>query len=689
VFPSNEVTTTMKKMRTTQLSLCLVVLTAASCGFPRLSELVDGGGGAEDGAPPPFGLELLAGDIGGPGNADGTGATARFYEPTGVAVDSAGNVYVGDQKNHTIRKVTAAGVVMTLAGTAGMAGSADGTGTAARFLAPSGVAVDSAGNVYVADQSNHTIRKVTAAGVVTTLAGTAGMLGSADGTGAAARFRGPIDVAVDSAGNVYVADVGNEIIRKVTAAGVVTTLAGTAGMLGSADGTGAAARFDGPDGVAVDSAGNVYVADRGNSTIRKVTAAGVVTTLADDTGAAASFTLPFDVAVDSAGNIYVSDYKTIRKVTSAGVVTTLAGAAGMVGFGSLAGVAVDSAGNVYVADFGNNIICKVTAAGVMTTLAGAAGAFGSTDGTGAAARFSGPFGVAIDSTGNVYVADQGNSTIRKVTTAGVVTTLAGTAGTVGSADGTGSAARFGGPISVAVDSTGNVYVADRGNSTIRKVTTAGVVTTLAGTAGAFGSADGTGADARFSGPIDVAVDSAGNVYVADSNNFTIRKVTPAGVVTTLAGTAGMTGSADGTGADARFSSPTGVAVDSAGNVYVADYFSHTIRKVTAAGVVTTLAGTAGAVGSADGTGVAARFSGPIGVAVDSAGNVYVADQNNSTIRKVTPTGITTTVAGTAGMAGILLGATPRFALPRSLAIVGDSIVVSDTNAILLLRHGAQ
>jgi len=270
-----------------------------------------------------------------------------------------------------------------------------------------------------------------------------------------------------------------------------------------------------------------------------------------------------------------------------------------------------------------------------------------------------------------------------------VTTLAGTAGMAGSADGTGAAARFNNPGGVATDSTGNVYVADSDNETIRKITTAGVVTTLAGTAGLSGSGDGMGAAARFKGPAGVAIDSAGNIYVADQFNDTLRKVTAAGVVTTLAGTAGFSGSADGTGAAARFNNPIGVATDSTGNVYVADSGNDTIRKVTAAGVVTTLAGTAGLSGSADGTGAAARFNFPRGVAVDSSGNVYVADTGNSLIRKLTPNGTTTTVAGTAGMAGILLGATLRFGFPQGLAIAGDSIVVSDTNAILLLRHGAQ
>jgi hypothetical protein len=633
---------------------------------------------------------------------DGTGAAARFNLPLGVAVDGAGNAYVADAENCTIRVVTAAGVVTTLAGTAGVQGSADGTGPAASFVFPTGVAVDGAGNVYVADSGNNTLRKVSPTGVVTTLAGTPGMQGSEDGTGPAASFNFPTSVAVDGAGNVYVADQINSTIRKVTATGVVTTLAGDPGMTGSTDGTGPAASFNFPTGVAVDGAGNVYVVDHGNSTLRKVTAAGVVTTLAgtagasggrDGTGAAARFFFPTGVAVDGAGNVYVADFETIRKVTSSGVVTTLAGTTGVQGtadgrgaaarFFSASGVAVDGAGNLYVADSGNSNIRKVTPARVVTTLAGPPGSEGSADGRGAAARFFVPGGVAVDSARNVYVADTGNSTIRKVTAAGVVTTLAGATGSQGSEDGTGAYARFAGPGSVAVDSARNVYVADAGNVTIRKVTAAGVVTTLAGTAGAFGSADGTGAAARFTSPTGIAVDRAGNVYVLDFD--TIRKITAAGVVTTLAGTAGMRGSVDGTGAAARFNSPKGIAVDSTGNIYVADTANDTLRKVTAAGVVTTLAGAAGAFGSADGTGAAARFGFPGGVAVDSAGNVYVADTGNSAIRKVTPTGTTTTV----GVASVLLGTTPSFTFPAHLAIGGDSIVLTADNAILLLRHGVQ
>ena len=615
----------------------------------------------------------LAGPDESPGAIDGTGSAARFgggfyggpSGPCGVAVDSAGNVYVADTSSDTIRKVTPGGVVTTLAGLAGSYGGADGTRSGARFNGPTGVAVDGTGNVYVADSSSDTIRKVTPDGVVTTLAGVE-------------MFSGPQGVAADGAGNVYVADTWNNRIRKVTPDGVVTTLAGVAGSAGSADGTGSAARFNYPSGVAVDSAGNVYVADTYNCTIRKVTPDGVVTTLAgaagsygsaDGTASAARFNYPSGVAVDSAGNVYVadSDNQTIRKVTPGGVVTTLAGNAAIVdqwgspiggyadGSGTAArfcgpqGVAVDSAGNVYVADTGSFTIRKVTPGGVVTTLAGLAGSPGSADGSGGAAHFNGPHGAAADSAGNVYVADTYNSTIRKVTPGGVVTTLAGLAGTSGTNDGTASASRFNGPSGAALDNAGNLYVGDSGNNTIRKVTPGGVVTTLAGKAlfdqGGYpigGYADGTGSAARFNGPSGVAVDGAGNVYVADSANSTIRKVTPGGVVTTLAGLAGSWGSADGTGSAAQFYNPSGVAVDGAGNVYVADFYNSTIRKVTPGGVVTTLAGLAGTYGSADGTGSVARFggfdaslgqpAGPEGLAVDSAGNIYVADTYNSTIR---------------------------------------------------------
>ncbi len=301
--------------------------------------------------------------------------------------------------------------------------------------------------------------------------------------------------------------------------------------------------------------------------------------------------------------------------------------------------------------------------------AGNAGNFGTNDGTGSAARFNAPFATAVDGAGNVYVADSANHTIRKITPAGLVTTLAGKAGASGSANGTGSAARFYSPSGVAVDTAGNVYVADTVNDTIRKVTPAGAVTTLAGKAGVSGTNNGTGSAARFNTPFGVAVDAAGNVYVADTYNHIIRKVTTAGVVTTLVGTS------------AQLFSPSGVAVDNATNLYVADYGNHVIRKVTPTGVVTTLAGWAGRSGSADGAGTAARFYYPSSVAVDSATNVYVADTYNYTIRKVTPAGVVNTLAGLAGRSGTNngTGSGAQFFLPSGLAVDGSgNLYVADT-----------
>ena len=305
------------------------------------------------------------------------------------------------------------------------------------------------------------------------------------------------------------------------------------------------------------------------------------------------------------------------------------------------GVAVDASGNVYVADTQDDTIRKITPAGVVTTLAGSPGVQGSSDGTGPGASFNRPEGVAVDAAGNIYVADFSNDTIRKITPAGVVTTLAGSPGAQGSADGAGPSARFNGPFGLAVDSSGNLYVGDMGNDTIRKVTPVGAVSTLAGSPGLSGSSDGAGSGASFNSPQGTAVDPAGNVYVADTFNQTIRMITPSGIVTTIAGSAGLSGNADGAGASARFYYPTGVAVDAAGDVFVADRDNCTIRGVTAKGVVATLAGSAYSYGFSDGTGAAARFSFEQGIAVDAAGNVYIADTNNNRIRKGVASGAPT------------------------------------------------
>lgn len=274
-----------------------------------------------------------------------------------------------------------------------------------------------------------------------------------------------------------------------------------------------------------------------------------------------------------------------------------------------------------------------------SNFAGIAGEWGNTDGTGAAARFMGPEGVAVDASGNVYVADGWNHTIRKITPVGVVSTLAGSAGEGGSADGAGSAARFMNPQGVAVDASGNVYVVDSENHTIRKITPGGIVSTLAGSAGERGRADGAGSVARFYRPAGIVVGASGNVYVADSENHTIRKITPGGIVSTLAGSPEEWGSVDGPGSVAKFHRPSGIAVDASGNIYVADSGNNTIRRITPAGVVSTIGGKAGTTGGSDGLGSLSVFTFPNGMAIDASGVLFVSDNMENRIVKGTPVGI--------------------------------------------------
>jgi sugar lactone lactonase YvrE len=301
-------------------------------------------------------------------------------------------------------------------------------------------------------------------------------------------------------------------------------------------------------------------------------------------------------------------------------------------------VAVDQSNNVYVADENNHTIRKVTPAGVVTTLAGLAGQTGSADGTGSVARFRYPSSVAVDLAGNVYVADSANYTVRKITPSGEVTTLAGLARAYGWADGDGANARFAVPHGLAVDPAGNIYVADDFNHTIRKITPAGTVTSLAGGRNefAYGTNDGVGLAARFYNPHHVALDAATNIYVSDGNNQTIRKITPQGEVTTLAGLPLQQGSADGVGSAARFNNPWGVAADDQGNVFVADVYNGTIRKVTPQGAVTTIGNVAGRSGCIEGVGTNAYFSTPYGVALDASGRLFVADTSGNRIVIGTP-----------------------------------------------------
>jgi sugar lactone lactonase YvrE len=686
----------------------------------------DGTNGTADAGPHGM-LALVAGKPGGPGDLDGVADGARFREPFALAMDGADHFFVTDRGSHVIRRVdVATATVSTFAGSPGIPGTSDGTGTAARFNNPGGIVADGAGNLFVADAGNHTIRKiVVTTGAVTTFAGAAGLSGSSDGIAAAARFFTPVGLAGDGAGNLFVADAGNNSIRRIVAAtGAVTTLAGLAGTPGYTDGIGAAARFTNPTALAYDGGGNLFVADTSANTIRKVDlATGTVTTVAglpavddgvspypqpgagsaDGIGRSAGFWMPAGITSDGAGNLFVADQFncTIRSIAIAtGLVTTLVGSAQMctasdgVGpaahFAMPSGVVTDHAGNLYVSDlFGYGIKKVVIATREVSTVAGSTGDCGSTDGIGEAARFYFPAGLAGDGDGNLFVADRVNRAIRKLDLATrTVTLFAGSPELAGGArDGIATAARFTGPQGMAADGLGDVFVADF--RTIRKIVLAtGQVTTLAGAA-EDGTADGIGAQARFANPIALASDGAGALFVVDQGNFNIRRVdTATGAVTTFAGVTRAGGSADGIGTKALFFNSSGITSDGSGNLYVADTGNHTIRKlVIATAQVTTLAGAATVAGSVDGQGGSARFASPTGIVCDGQGHLFVGDVDNRTIRKVDiASGAVTTVAGTAHQMGVVLGPLPAgLAVPTALAMgPSGELLIADSGENVIL-----
>jgi sugar lactone lactonase YvrE len=302
-------------------------------------------------------------------------------------------------------------------------------------------------------------------------------------------------------------------------------------------------------------------------------------------------------------------------------------------FSDPAAIVVDAIGNFFVADSQNHAIRKITTNGVVTTFAGQLGISGSANDTGTNAQFNSPSGLAFDQSGNLFVSDTGNSTIREITAAGVVSTFAGVAGSSGFLDGAAGNAQFSSPLGIAVAPNGTIYVADSGNHCIREIS-GGVVSTFAGSPGIWGSADGSGTNAQFNGPVGLAFDSGTNLFVSDANNNTIRKITPNGTVSTFAGAAGADGSTDGALANARFSSPAELAFDKKGNLFVADSLNQIIRKISTNGIVSTVSGAAGIFGANDGVNGAGRFYNPYGLAIGTAGGLMMTDTYNELVRAV-------------------------------------------------------
>jgi uncharacterized protein (TIGR03437 family) len=573
---------------------------------------------AADTAPTSYIIQTVAGsDDSGDG---GLALSAALSQPEGIAVDRSGNVYFSDAAVHRIRKIGTDGSIQTIAGTgvAGFAGDG-GPASAALLNQPYGLALDPAGNLYIADLGNARVRKIGTDGIIQTIAGGGTLPATSTGQGGPAtsvQLAQPRNVAVDAAGSLYISDFGANQVYHVTASGILSLVAGTGTAGFSGVGTSALlAQLNAPAGLAVDPTGAVYIADSANNLVRKVYNGVIITVFntpaptgvaLDSTGmlwvAGASYfgtvvqqisgvASAEDLAIDLLGNAYFTSGAFVMEIPTGGAVTTIAGSGNSPGFGgdggpatsaqlySPSGIVVDSSGNWYIADTSNNRIRRVTPAGVITTI----------EGTGDPAQLNAPRAIAIDSSNNLYIADTGNNAVRELTPTGSITSIA-----------TG----LNNPVSVAVDSQGVVYIADSGNNRIVQVTASGTVSTYA----------------KIDGPLAVAVDASGNVVAADATQ--IWSIASDGTAISL-----ITG----------LTSPGGMAFALDGTLMISDTGVNVVRQLSTSGVLTAIAGTGGAGFSGDGSlALAAQLNAPAGLTVAAKGTILIADSGNNRIRSLTP-----------------------------------------------------
>ena len=582
-----------------------------------------------DAPPKAYMIQTVAGsDFAGDG---GPATQASLGQAEGIAISRDGAIYVADAADNRVRKITLDGNIQTVAGTgtAGFFGDG-GAATAAQLNQPYGVAIDSAGNLFVADLGNARVRRISTGGIIQTVAGGGAIAPGDNGDGSPAlmmRFVEPRNVAVDPDGTLFISDFGAHRVYRVSPGGILTTVAGTGAPGSAGDGASSQlARLNAPAGLVSDGRGTIYIADSGNNRIRRVSG-GVISTVFNVTaptglalsntgalyvaagGYLGSTTKPiagiqsaFDVALDSSGNVYATTGQFVRKVTSDGRLIVIAGSGGPVYFAgdngpaasarldSPSGVAVDSSGNCYIADTGNNRIRKVSASGMIVTIAGtrSAGSKGDND-LAAVAELSAPRGLAIDALNNIYIADAGNNKVREITPAGLILPIA---------------SGLNDPEAVAVGSDGSVYIADTKNNRVLKLPVSGAAMTVA----------------EVPSPSSIAADGQGNLFVSGPSR--VLKISASGDQTILL---------DG------LNSPAYLTLDRNGDLLIAEPRANVIRRLTNAGSITTIAGTGLAGYSGDGGAAAeGQFDSPAALTVDMAGNIWVADQGNNRIRMLTP-----------------------------------------------------
>ena len=607
-------------------------------------------------------------------------ASGIFYAPTGL-------IYIADADNNAVRAVnTATGNIITIAGNGVLGFSGDGgPATDAQLNNPQCVALDDSGNVYVADMGNNRIRRINTSGIITTFAGT-GTGGFNGDTIAAttAQLNSPTAVNVDRSGNVYISDYINHRIRKVNGSGIITTVAGTGSMGFTGDGGSAmSAQIDSPWSMTSDATGNLFISDLGNHRIRKVSSSGIISTIggtgtagySGDGGpaTAARINKPWGLVADATGNLFISDYgnSRVRKINTTGIISTVAGS-GISGYSGDSGpataaqisgpsaVVLDTSGNLYISS--GNSIRFVNAVGIISSAAGNPG-YGGDGSTATAALLQNPVGVARDDSGNVFIADTGNHTVRMVRYADqVITTIAGTgvAGTSGNG-GLATSATFIEPVSAVTNSSGDVFIADIAANTVRMIDhSTGLISIVAGNGTAGYTGDGGSATlAKLNRPFGLSIDATGNLFISDNGNDVVRKVDAiTHNISTYAGNnvAGYSGDG-GPATAAKLNGPAFIGLDAGDDLFIADENNNVIRKVNSSGIISTIFGngTCGATGDG-GLGIDAEICSPIGIAVDDSGGVSTSVAGK--IRHVPPTGGPVTIDAGNGFVGMSRTGTP-------------------------------